>query len=160
MIIRQKNVYKLAGAIIFPQLAGAIGALFTVKTIPTWYAGLTKPVLNPPNWIFAPVWTSLYLLMGLAAFLVWRAGWQEEAVRKGMIVFAVQLVLNVLWTAIFFGAQNLGLAFIEIVILWGAILATMILFKRVSRFAVYLLVPYLLWVTFAAYLNFTLWVLN
>ncbi|MFH2063502.1 MAG: TspO/MBR family protein [bacterium] len=150
----------LLGFVIVSQLAGAVGSLFTAPSIPTWYAGLVKPALNPPGWIFGPVWTLLYALMGAAAFLVWRRGWSRAETRIALAVFGLQLVLNALWSIVFFGWQQPGWALMEIALLWLSILATILLFRRVSRAAAWLLVPYLLWVSFASYLNYSIWTLN
>lgn len=121
-----------------------------------WYASLTKPEWNPPSWIFGPVWTALYLMMAIAAWLVWkRDGW-----RRAIGLYFLQLALNAAWTPIFFGAHELGWALVEIVALWFAILFTMLAFLRVSKPAGWMLVPYLAWVSFAAMLNFTLWRMN
>lgn len=139
--------------------AGGIGGLATTQGLETWYDTLNKPEWNPPNWIFAPVWTTLYCLMGIAVWWVWRAAaWQQ--VRKTIILFAVQLVLNSVWSLIFFGLQNPGAALIEIVVLWIAIAATTTRFFRHSAVAGGLMSPYLLWVSFALFLNFTIWNLN
>ena len=151
---------KLFVSLLTPQLAGIIGSLFTAQAITGWYATLVRPELAPPNWIFAPVWTSLYLLMGIALYLVWKKGVQTPGVRIALVLFAIQLVLNTLWSIVFFGLQDLTLALVEISILWVAILATMIAFARVSRTAAWLLVPYIAWVSFAAYLTYSFWVLN
>lgn len=124
-----------------------------------WYAELAKPAWNPPNWIFAPVWTILYILMGVSAWMVWlRAGWAKGRMALG--VFILQLGLNALWSYLFFGAHLMGWALVEIVILWLVILATAVLFARHAVTAAALLVPYLLWVAFATVLNATLWTLN
>ena len=124
-----------------------------------WYASLKKPSWNPPGWIFGPVWSVLYQMMAVAAWLVWgRGGWSKQ--RRPLFVFLAQLALNALWTPLFFGWHRPGLAFAEIVLLWLAIAATMVAFRPVSRFAAWLLAPYLAWVSFAAVLNFTLWRLN
>jgi|SRR3989338_38592 len=154
------NPLKLILAIIICQTAGLIGALFTRSAIPDWYAFLTKPELAPPNWIFAPVWTTLYLLMGIAAFLVWKRGLDRTDVRLALSIFTVQLVLNTLWSIIFFGLRAPGWAFIEIALMWVAILASIIAFSRISKTAAWLLVPYILWVSFAAYLNYSIYILN
>ncbi len=131
----------------------------TAPSIPTWYAGLAKPGWNPPNWVFGPVWSALYLSMAVAAWLVWRqAGWAGAARPLGL--FGAQLVLNVLWSILFFGLHRPDLAFGEILILWAFILATLVLFWRWSKAAGLLLVPYLAWVTFASVLNFAVWRLN
>lgn len=154
------NIPKLIAAIAVSELAGIIGSFFTVAAIPTWYAGLRKASLNPPPWIFAPVWTTLYLLMGIAAYLVWSKGLGTEGVKSALIIFAIQLILNTLWSIIFFGLHNPAAALFEIVILWLAILLTIIFFYKVSPLASYLLLPYLAWVSFASYLNFAVWGLN
>ena len=137
-----------------------IGGFFTASSVNTWYATLTKPSFNPPNWLFSPVWITLYLLMGVALFLVWRQGFQTAGVKFAIYLFGVQLVLNTLWSILFFGLKMPLLAFIEIVFLWGFILVTLLIFRKLSRLAGFLLVPYLLWVSFAAVLNFSLWYLN
>ena len=146
-------------AVVGCELAGGIGALFTTPSIPTWYAGLVKPALNPPAWVFGPVWTLLYALMGVALFLIWRSARSKG---KGMAYafFGVQLALNTLWSIIFFGWHEPGNASVEIIFLWLAIVATVISFNRISHAAALLLVPYLLWVSFASYLNLSLWQLN
>ncbi|MEX1114449.1 MAG: TspO/MBR family protein [Akkermansiaceae bacterium] len=121
-----------------------------------WYAALTKPSWNPPAWIFGPAWTLLYTLMAVAAWLVWkRDGW-----RRPLMLYFVQLTLNAAWTPLFFGAHQLGWALVEISVLWIAILLTMLTFHRVNKAAAWLFAPYLAWVTFATFLNFTLWRLN
>ena len=139
--------------------AGGIGGLATTQGLDAWYETLDKPTWNPPNWVFAPVWTTLYGLMGTAVWLVWRGGvWNE--VKSAVVLFTVQLVLNGLWSILFFGLQNPGGALIEIVALWLAIFATTILFFRRSMVAGGLMMPYLVWVSFASFLNFTIWNLN
>jgi tryptophan-rich sensory protein len=158
--MKKNNILKFIVAIVVPQLAGFIGAFFTMSAIPVWYAGLAKPFLSPPAWIFGPVWTTLFLLMGIAAFLIWRKGLEYAGVKTALAIFFFQLVLNTLWSIIFFGLKNPGVAFIEIVIMWLAILATIISFYKISKPAAYLLIPYLLWVSFASYLNYAIWMLN
>lgn len=133
--------------------------MLTTPSIGGWYATLAKPAWTPPNWVFGPVWSLLYLAMAVAAWLVWRqVGFPRAA--SALNLFGVQLVLNVCWSAIFFGAHRPGLAFAEIVVLWLAILATMVAFRSLSRPAAWLLAPYLAWVAFAATLNFSIWRLN
>ncbi len=154
------NILKLITAIVLSEMAGVIGSIFTVSSIPTWYATLARPELSPPNWIFGPVWTTLFALMGIAAFLVWQKGLNRRDIQVALSIFIIQLVLNTLWSIIFFGMQNPGAAFVEIIILWLAILATIIRFSKISRVAAWLLVPYILWVTFAGYLNYFIWILN
>ncbi len=159
---KKQTIIGVVLAIVVCELAGAIGTLFTIKAIPTWYAVLQRPPLTPPSWIFGPVWTVLYALMGIAAFLVWKkgSGQRRETVKPALICFAIQLVLNAIWTPLFFGLQNLTLALIGIVALWIAIVVTIRVFYRVSQLAALLLIPYLLWVTFATYLNAGFLVLN
>lgn len=151
------KISKLVISILLPAAAGTIGSLFTFSAIPTWYAALTKPAFGPPNWLFGPVWTILYLMMGIAMFLVWQ---KAKAVKPYLRVFIIQLILNALWSIVFFGQQNPGLAFVVIVALWLAILWNIILFLRVSKTAGWLLVPYLLWVSFASILNYSIFALN
>jgi len=146
--------------ILISEAAGVVGAIFTTDAVATWYPTLTKPAFNPPNWLFGPVWAALYALMGVAAFLVWRHGWSAPGVKVALALFAAQLVLNSLWSIIFFGMHALLPAFIEIIILWLTILATIIAFWRVRLAAGALLLPYILWVSFASVLNFSLWRLN
>ncbi len=154
------NTFKLIIAIVVSELAGVIGSLFTVSAIPTWYAGLVKPALNPPAWVFGPAWTTLYFLMGVAAFLIWKNGWERKDVRMALGVFGIQLFLNAIWSIIFFGLQSPALALVDIVLLWLAIVWTMLVFYKISKPAAYLLIPYLLWVSFASYLNYSIWMLN
>jgi translocator protein len=155
-----KKALRLVVFVLVCLLAGFIGSLFTTPSIPGWYAGLVKPSFNPPNWIFGPVWTTLYVLMGIAAFLVYEKGWKKGEVRKALGVFAAQLGLNALWSIVFFGAHQILGAAVVIVILWGLIAATIWLFSRISKVAALLLVPYILWVSFATVLNISLYVLN
>lgn len=147
-------------SIIICQAAGFIGSIFTTSSIPTWYAFLQKPDFVPPNWLFAPVWTILFLLMGISAALIWQKGFKNKNVKTALIIFGIQLVLNTLWSFLFFGIRNPFYAFLEIIILWFAILLTIVSFYKISRPAVYLLIPYILWVSFAAFLNFSIWQLN
>ncbi len=152
-----QNKFKLIIALIIPQLAGLLGSIFTSSAIPTWYSTLIKPSISPPNWIFAPVWISLYLLMGISLFLVWKKGFKDK---KAVTFFSIQLILNTFWSIIFFGLNSILFAFIEIVILWIFILLTIIYFYRISKIASYLLIPYILWVSFAAILNYLIFILN
>jgi translocator protein len=151
-----KSVWGLAGWLLLCFAAAAGGAVFMPGE---WYASLEKPAWNPPGWIFGPVWSALYAMMAVAAWLVWKRG-GFAAQRKALGLFLAQLFLNALWTPLFFGLQQPGLAFAEILLLWLVIVATLIAFRRVSRPAFWLLVPYLAWVSFAAVLNGTLWRIN
>lgn len=148
----------LAAWLLLCFAAAGLGSAFTGPAVQTWYPTLNKPSFNPPAWVFGPVWTLLYTLMGIAAWRVWRDPSPER--RPALVWFGVQLALNVLWSLLFFGAHQPGWAFVEIVLLWGAILATLLRFLSVDRVAGWLLAPYLAWVTFAAVLNFTVWQLN
>jgi len=154
------KMIKLALSILACLVAGFIGSAATMPSIPTWYASLQKPAFNPPNWIFAPVWTTLFIMMGVAAFLVWDKGLENKKVRISLAIFGLQLLLNVLWSMLFFGLQSPLYAFIDILVLWALILATMIYFYRISAAAAYLLIPYILWVSFASALNLSIVILN
>lgn len=146
----------LIGFLLLSFFAAAVGAIYPPGE---WYAGLVKPSWNPPNWVFGPVWTVLYFCIGLSGWLVWRrSGWRSAA--PALVVYALQLILNAAWSWLFFGLHRPGLAFAEIVVLWIGILATVLMFKRLSRPAAWLLLPYLCWVGFAAALNLALWQLN
>ncbi|MEI7822883.1 MAG: TspO/MBR family protein [Verrucomicrobiota bacterium] len=153
---RGKMILGLCGWLLLCFAAASPGAVFMPGE---WFAALKKPAWNPPSWIFGPVWTALYAMMAAAAWLVWqRGGWKEQ--RKPLLIFLAQLALNALWTPLFFGLHRPGVAFAEIVLLWLAIVATLVAFRPVNRTAAWLLVPYLAWVSFAAVLNGTLWRLN
>ena len=156
-----KRTGVLAGAILLCLIIGGLGGLITSPAIGSWYSTLVKPSFSPPNWLFAPVWTLLYILMGIALFLVLDNNIIKFDNKKAALrAFSAQLILNFLWTFFFFGLQLTWLAFTEIVILWIMILCTMIKFWPISRAAAYLLVPYILWVTFASALNFAVAWLN
>ena len=154
------NIPVLIGFILGCELAGIIGSVFTARSVQTWYVTLQKPSFNPPSWLFGPVWILIYLLMGIAAYLVWAKGWSLPGVKTALAVFAIQLVLNSLWSILFFGSHTPRWAFVEIVVLGAAIVVTIVLFSKFSRTAALLLVPYILWVSFAALLNYSLWRLN
>jgi tryptophan-rich sensory protein len=139
--------------------AGGIGGWFTSASVSTWYPTLRKPEWNPPAWVFGPVWTTLYLMMGTAAWRVWRAR-SFQGAAPGLGLFGLQLVLNTLWSIVFFGLRAPGAAFFELALLWLAILATTLQFRRIDPVAAWLMVPYLAWVTFAGALNFTIWRMN
>jgi len=156
--MRLNNFFKLVIAVVVSELAGIIGSVFTTPSIAGWYAGIVKPAFNPPSWVFGPVWITLYFLMGISLWLVWKSNAVPK--RKAMWLFAVQLVLNTAWSIIFFGLHSPGGALVEIVFLWLAILPTIIAFYKISKPAAWLLVPYILWVSFASYLNYAIWSLN
>lgn len=150
---------RLIVSLIICQLAGFIGSLFTTPAIPEWYASLQKPSFTPPNWLFSPVWIFLYLLMGVTLYLLWQTA-SKKGAKLALLLFSIQLVLNMLWSVIFFGLKSPMVAFIEILVLWVAIILTMTKSLKVARVAGYLLLPYIIWVSFAAVLNFFLWKLN
>jgi benzodiazapine receptor len=151
---------KLVIAIAIPVLIGGISGFFTVSGVESWYQTIQKPSWNPPNWIFGPVWTTLYVMMGIALWLVWKEDTSRELKMIAFILFGVQLILNFLWSFIFFKLEQPGFAFLEILFMWVAILATIFAFAQVNKAAAWLLVPYISWVSFAAILNFTIWRLN
>lgn len=155
-----KSLLQLAVAIIIPQLAGVVGAVATSSAVDTWYQQIERPGFTPPDWLFGPVWMTLYALMGIASWLVFRQGWDQQLVRIALGTYAVQLLLNTAWSPAFFGLQSPGLGLVVIAPMWLAIIATMVLFWRVSRPAAVLLVPYILWVSYAVALNFEIWRLN
>ncbi|MBI2103676.1 tryptophan-rich sensory protein [Candidatus Woesebacteria bacterium] len=149
--MKKIDLPKLVASLAFPFIAGAIGSFFTFPSIASWYAQLTKPSFSPPNWLFGPVWTILYILMGISLYLVWK---------KYLKLFLLHLIINAAWSVVFFGLHDLGLALLVIGFLW-AIIAYMILkFYKVSKIASYLLIPYILWVSFATILNLSLYLLN
>ncbi|MBI4276424.1 tryptophan-rich sensory protein [Candidatus Uhrbacteria bacterium] len=153
------NALKLIIAVVVCELAGIVGAVFTAPAIQSgWYASLAKPALNPPSWLFGPVWTTLYALMGVAAWFVWRKNDRET--KNALGIFVAQLFLNAIWSPIFFGARSLSVAFAVIVLLWTTIVATIIMFSKVSKIGAWLLVPYIIWVSVASYLNYAIWTLN
>jgi len=151
---------KLIFSIFICLFAGFIGSSFTTPAITNWYAMLQKPSFAPPNWVFFPVWTALFIMMGISLFLIWKKGWGDKTVKTSIYIFAGQLVLNTLWSFAFFGLRSPLLGLMEIILLWLAILATILTFKKLSRTAAYLLIPYILWVSFAAFVNFSIWKLN
>jgi len=157
---RSRDILKLVVSIAACQCAGLIGSIFTMPAIPTWYETLAKPSFTPPSWLFAPAWVTLYILMGVAAFLIWRKGLDIRNVKTALIIFLVQLVLNALWSAIFFGAKSLIGGAVVIVLLWIAILFTILRFFKISAAAGGLLIPYILWVSFASVLNISILALN
>ncbi|MGD0552743.1 MAG: TspO/MBR family protein [Sedimentisphaerales bacterium] len=155
------NIVKLVVSCAVPFLVGLMGSLFTTAdSLGNWYANLHKPAFNPPNWVFGPVWTTLYIMMGIAAFLVWRKGLENKLVRLALVCFIVQLFLNAIWTPLFFGLRSPLAGLIDIVLLLSAIDLTVILFLRISKPAALLLVPYVLWVLFATILNASIYLLN
>lgn len=159
MKINFNKFAKLLVSIIICELAGVVGSIFTTPQIKGWYAGLEKPFFNPPNWIFAPVWTTLFVLMGISLWMIWIEK-TKISKKKAILIFAGQLILNTLWSFMFFGLNSPVLGFLIIVPLWIAIFLTIKEFYKISKIASYLLVPYILWVSFASVLNASLWFLN
>ena len=157
---RVRDIVEAVVAVLICQGAGLIGSVATFPSIPTWYATLEKPFFNPPNWLFGPVWIALYTLMGISAFLVWRKGIRDRQVKVALGIFVAQLILNSLWSIVFFGLHSLLGGLIVILPLWVAILLSIVTFYRISKTAGVLLIPYILWVSFATLLNFSLWQLN
>lgn len=156
-----KNIFKLIISILICEGAGIIGSVFTISSIPTWYVTLNKPFFSPPNWIFGPVWTILYLLMGISLYLIWTKKVEKKVPKvKSYQVFFAQLILNTLWSIVFFGMKSPFAGFVVIIILWFLIIETIRNFAKVDKTASFLQYPYLVWVTFATVLNFSVWVLN
>ncbi len=155
-----KALPKLIVSVVGCELVGILGTPFTISAIPGWYATLSKPSFAPPNWIFGPAWTLLYFLMGVAFYLIWRQGWKKKPVKIAGKYFLAQLGLNFIWSPIFFGLRSPLLGLGVIVALWAMIIMTMRKFYPLSRTAFYLLIPYLLWVSFATLLNAGIVVLN
>lgn len=155
---KPRQLVGLVGWLVVSFIAAAIGSAASIQAGP-FYTQLVRPDWAPPPWIFGPVWTLLYVLMAIAAWLVWRVGGFRQA-KVALGLFIVQLALNALWTWLFFGWQLGALAFVDITLLWGLIIATLVAFWRITPFAGALLVPYLLWVSFAAALNYAMWQLN
>lgn len=156
----KKDLGKLVIMLVVSLGAGFIGSLFTFQAIPTWYAGLERTSLTPPNWVFGPVWTTLYILMAIAAFLVWREEAKKEKVKEALQLFGLQLVLNILWSILFFGSHLILSAYVEILFLLASVILTTIWFYRVNKTAAYLLIPYILWVSFASILNLLTYLAN
>lgn len=157
---RLRDTVALLIAATLPLALGGLGSFATRSSLSLWYRDLDKPAWNPPDWVFGPVWTVLYVLMGIAAWTVWRIGWHEQRVRLGLVLFGVQLFGNLLWTWLFFGLRSPGLALAEIVVLWVLIVLTTGQFFRINRIGGVLLLPYLIWVSFASVLNAAVWYLN
>lgn len=154
------DIRTLVIALTLPFVAGAVGSLFTAAAIPTWYAGLNKPFFSPPNWLFGPVWSLLYILMGVSLYLVLLQWKKDPGYRQAVKLFLLQLGLNSLWSILFFGLKNPLLAFGEILILWLLIVKNISDFAKINRNSAILLIPYLIWVSFAALLNIAVFYLN
>jgi len=154
------KIVKLICSVAVCILIGFLGSFATRGSVTTWYADLSRPSFTPPDWTFGVVWPILYVMMGISAFLIWNMGFVKTEVKVALGIFGLQLILNGLWTPIFFGLHLIGLALLEIIMMWAAILMTIIVFWRVSKPAALLLLPYILWVSFAVVLNFSLFFLN
>jgi tryptophan-rich sensory protein len=154
------EILKLGLSILIPQAAGLLGAFFTRSSISNWYRYLEKPSFNPSGRFISLLWTALYLLMGISAFLIWRKGLEYPMVKGALAIYGVQLSINVLWSWAFFYLRSPLAGLIVIPVLWASILATILKFRKISTAAAVLLIPYLLWVSFAAYLNYAIWRLN
>ena len=158
-----KNITKFIISIVICQFAGILGSFFTAPAILTWYKFLQKPSFSPPNWIFAPVWIILFFLMGISFFLVWKKGFigkRGKKINDTDMAFALQLILNVLWSVLFFSLNSPAAAFFEIILLWLSILLVIVKFSKISIIASVLMLPYVLWVSFAIILNFFIWRIN
>jgi len=160
---KTKKIIKFFLSIFICLSAGFIGSIFTGASVNSWYQTINKPSFNPPNWVFAPVWTILFIFMGIALFLVWSLDASSEKFIKrktALIFFFLQLIFNLLWSLVFFGLRSPIGGLMVILILWILILITIIRFFRINKVSALFLIPYILWVSFAAFLNFTIWVLN
>lgn len=153
------KIISIIISIIIAQAAGLIGSVFTASSVQTWYVNLVKPTWTPPSWLFGPVWITLYVFMGIAAYLIWQSRKMPGA-KLALYVYGIQLCLNALWSIIFFGLKNPGFAFVEIIILLIFIIITAALFWRINKIAGVLFLPYIVWVSFAAFLNYAIWRLN
>ncbi|PIU89163.1 TspO protein [archaeon CG06_land_8_20_14_3_00_37_11] len=156
------NWRRLLISLLIVFLAGFIGSYFTYPGIQSWYAGLNKPAIAPPNWLFAPVWSALYVLMAFSFYFVWNKSKvnNKVLVNECMTLFIIQLVLNSLWSIIFFGLHNISLALVEILVLWSFLFLTIVKFYKIDKKSAYLLIPYILWVSFAALLNYSFMAVN
>jgi len=155
-----KTAYKLVIAIAIPLAIGSLAGFFTASSVNGWYTTLVKPSFNPPNWLFAPVWTSLYIMMGIAFFLIWKSNANDVVKRTAVTLYIIQLALNFCWSFIFFYAQQPGWALVDIILMWIFIFLTIRWFGKISSVSAWLLVPYICWVSFATVLNYAIWTLN
>ena len=154
-----KHFLKLSLCILSTLLIGGISGFATASSINGWYVTINKPSFNPPNYLFGPVWTSLYILMGISLYIILQSD-SNELRKKAVTIFSIQLFLNFCWSFIFFNFQNLGFAFVEIILMWISILTMIIIFYKINKTAAFLQIPYLLWVSFASILNGSIWYLN
>jgi tryptophan-rich sensory protein len=151
---------KLIAAVLLCLVLGSMGSLVTATGSGSWYESLEKPVFSPPNWVFGPVWTTLFILMGIALYFVWQSGTERRDVQIALAVFGIQFALNILWSFFFFGMQSPLLGLVDIVLLWIMIAVTIVLFYQIRKIAGYLLIPYIVWVTIATALNYSIYILN
>ncbi|OGF20566.1 TspO protein [Candidatus Falkowbacteria bacterium RIFOXYB2_FULL_38_15] len=154
------DLKKFIISFLLCQGAGMIGSIFTVSAIPLWYATLEKPALNPPSWVFGPAWLLLYTLMAFSIYFIWEKGLKSSENKFIFYFFMAHLAVNALWSIFFFGMRNPLLALSDIVLMWMMIIVLIFKFYKVKRLSSYLFIPYLLWVTFATYLNYSVWMLN
>jgi translocator protein len=157
--MKTSNILPIIVCIALPLIVGSISGIATSGNITTWYATLEKPLFNPPNYLFGPVWTVLYLVMGISLFFIWQSP-AGDARNYALMIFGIQLLLNFSWSFIFFHFKQVGWAFFEIILVWISILAMIIIFHRINKTAAFLQIPYLLWVSFASVLNGSIWLLN
>jgi translocator protein len=157
--MNKSQIFKLLASLTLPLGIGAIAGIFTSQAVPVWYATLNRPSFNPPNWLFGPVWTTLYILMGISLFLIWKQDKSKER-NFAILSFIIQLTLNFAWSFIFFYFNRIGLALVDIILLWIGIVMMLVLFYRIKLIAAYINIPYLLWVSFASILNASYFLLN
>jgi translocator protein len=157
--MNKSQIFKLLASLALPLVLGAIAGLFTVEAVPEWYETLNRPPFNPPNWLFGPVWTTLYILLGISLFLIWKQSASKER-NLAIFVFLLQLALNFGWGFVFFYFNMIGFALIEIILLWISIIIMLVLFYKIKPMAAYINIPYLIWVTFATILNASYYLLN
>ena len=157
--MNKSQIFKLIVSLTLPLGLGAIAGMFTSKAVPVWYATLNRPSFNPPGWVFGPVWTTLYLIMGISLFLIWKQSASKER-NVAIFAFLFQQILNFAWSFIFFYFNMIGLALIEIILLWISIVIMLVLFYKIKPMAAYINIPYLIWVTFATILNAGYYLLN
>lgn len=160
MISYVQKVLKFIISIIICQSAGIFGSLFTFDSISDWYVTLEKPVFAPPNWIFGPVWITLYFLMGLSLYIVWKDELKSKTRNAFFAVFGIQLILNALWSFLFFGLRSPFLGLLDIILLDIMVIVTIIYAKSISKLAMILLIPYLIWIVFASFLNYVIFLVN
>jgi tryptophan-rich sensory protein len=159
-MFQKVNSFKLLASVLLCQLAGAIGSAFTASSLENWFILFEKPAFSPPSWIFFPIGVTLYTLMGISFYIVWEKRLQQREVKIGLLIFGIQLGLNSLWSFLFFGLRSSYYAFVERIFLWLAIFLTIVKFRKIPKSASYLLLPYIIWVSFAMLLNYYIWILN